>query len=215
MDEDCSIVIAHIAPDGSICEICGKPAPWQMYCEDCGHILNFYCDEHAYISQGTEKLHKHIKKAYKKNVPPKMVDEINEAKAEWEEYLEKDEKESELPMRCSMCGNEMSKYKLKTIGFKDANTGEKIEAMFCTVCYDKAQKEIENGDPDKEIQKLIREANGDFGFNCEICGKEIVGEPIYIELGDREDPINGGAALSICENCHEKIWELIDQLSTK
>lgn len=53
-----NVFINIIAPEGATCEICGKPAPWQMYCKDCGHILKLYCDEHAYLSQGNEKLEK-------------------------------------------------------------------------------------------------------------------------------------------------------------
>lgn len=82
-----SILISNIAPDGSVCEICGKHAPWQMYCKDCGHILRFYCDEHAYLSQGDEKLDKEVKRAYKKKVPPKMDKQIEEAKREWQNYI--------------------------------------------------------------------------------------------------------------------------------
>lgn len=66
-----NVVIDKIAPEGSNCEICGKPAMWQMYCKDCGHILRFYCDEHAYISQCDEKFEKKIKIAY----------------SEWQKYL--------------------------------------------------------------------------------------------------------------------------------
>ena len=67
-----SIMISNIAPAGSVCEICGKPAPWQMYCKDCGYILRFYCDEHAYLSQGDQELEKRVKKA----------------KDEWQTYIE-------------------------------------------------------------------------------------------------------------------------------
>ncbi len=84
---DHSIRISNIAPEESVCEICGKPAPWQMYCQDCGHILRFYCDEHAYLSQGDEKLEKQVKKAYKKNEQPKIEKKIKTAKEEWQTYI--------------------------------------------------------------------------------------------------------------------------------
>jgi hypothetical protein len=82
-----SIVINNIAPEGSLCGICGKPAPWQMYCQDCGHVLRFYCDEHAFLSQGDEKLEKQVKKALMKKVVPKNEMEIKKAKDEWEIYI--------------------------------------------------------------------------------------------------------------------------------
>lgn len=82
-----SIFINHIAPEGSTCYICGKPASWQMYCRDCGHILRFYCDEHAYLSQGDEKLEKQIKKEYIKQVVPKNEKQIKKAREEWQIYL--------------------------------------------------------------------------------------------------------------------------------
>ena len=59
-----------------------------MYCKDCGHILRFYCDEHAYLSQGDEKLEKQVKKAFKRQEQPKMEKQIKEAKKEWQSYLE-------------------------------------------------------------------------------------------------------------------------------
>lgn len=83
-----SVVIDKIAPEGINCEICGKPAKWQMYCNDCGHILRFYCDEHAYLSQGDLKLEKQVKKAYNSQEKPKMEKQIQMAKAEWNMYLE-------------------------------------------------------------------------------------------------------------------------------
>lgn len=87
-----NIMISNIVPEGSIYKICGKPAPWQMYCKDCGHILRFYCDEHAYLSQGTEKIDKHVTKAYIERKPLKMEKEIQEAKDEWEAFLIKEKK---------------------------------------------------------------------------------------------------------------------------
>lgn len=82
-----SIMISNIAPDGSLCEICGKHAPWQMYCKDCGHILRFYCDEHACLSQGDKKLEKQVKKAFKNQEIPKIEKRIKKAREEWLAYL--------------------------------------------------------------------------------------------------------------------------------
>lgn len=84
-----NIRISNIALEGSICEICGKPAPWQMYCQDCGHILRFYCDEHAYLGQGDEKLEKQVKKAYINKKPVKMEMQNKKARDEWNAYLSK------------------------------------------------------------------------------------------------------------------------------
>lgn len=78
-----NIVISNIAPEDSICKICGKPAPWQMYCQDCGSVIRFYCDEHAYLSQGDEKLEKQVKKAYKNKESSKTEKRINKARKEW------------------------------------------------------------------------------------------------------------------------------------
>lgn len=82
-----SIFINNDAPNGSKCEICGNPAPWQMYCKDCGHVLRFYCDEHAYLSQGNEKLENHIIKAYNRREQPKFSKQIEKAKLEWQEFI--------------------------------------------------------------------------------------------------------------------------------
>jgi predicted amidophosphoribosyltransferase len=80
-----SIVINNIAPEGSVCEICGRPAPWQMYCKDCGHVLRFYCDEHAFLSQGNEMLEKQVKNAkYKKSL--KTIKQLEEAQIKWKNY---------------------------------------------------------------------------------------------------------------------------------
>jgi uncharacterized protein YecT (DUF1311 family) len=87
--QDHRVVINKIAPEGSICEICGKPAPWQMYCQDCGHVLRFYCDEHAYLSQGDEKLEKQVKKAQKDQAKPKMEKKLKKAQEEWQSYHNK------------------------------------------------------------------------------------------------------------------------------
>jgi hypothetical protein len=51
-----------------------------MYCKDCGYVLRFYCDEHAYLSQGDEILEKQVKKAYKNNKSLKIGEEIQMAK---------------------------------------------------------------------------------------------------------------------------------------
>lgn len=82
-----SIVINKIAPEGSICEICGKPAPWQMYCKDCDHILRFYCDEHAYLSQGNIKLENAVKKADTQDKLKKIENQIKNAQNEWQAIL--------------------------------------------------------------------------------------------------------------------------------
>ena len=82
-----NVVIDKIAPEGSSCEMCGKPAKWQMYCMECGHILRFYCDEHAFLSQGDEKLEKQVKKTFIKKIQPKKEKDIVKAKAEWQAYL--------------------------------------------------------------------------------------------------------------------------------
>lgn len=82
-----NIVINNIAPAGSVCKICGNPAPWQMYCTDCGHILRFYCDEHAYLSQGDEKLEKKVIKAYNKKEFTDLDNTVKKAKQEWGNYL--------------------------------------------------------------------------------------------------------------------------------
>jgi predicted amidophosphoribosyltransferase len=82
-----SILISDIAPEDSICDICGNSAPWQMYCKDCGHILSFYCDDHAYLSQGDSKLEKHVKRAYRGIEPLRMEQQINKAKDEWQSFL--------------------------------------------------------------------------------------------------------------------------------
>lgn len=91
MDKNCRIVIDHIAQEGSFCEICGKPAHWQMYCQDCGNILRFYCDEHAYLSHGDEKLERQVKKAYKSNKPLKLGKETQKAMDEWQLYVKNDQ----------------------------------------------------------------------------------------------------------------------------
>ncbi|BAI61472.1 hypothetical protein MCP_1400 [Methanocella paludicola SANAE] len=82
-----SIFINNDAPDGSICEICSKPAPWKMYCKDCGHVLRYFCDEHAYLSQGDEKLERQVKKSYKNNKPLKIGRELQTAMDEWQSYV--------------------------------------------------------------------------------------------------------------------------------
>jgi hypothetical protein len=87
MAEECNIVIAHIAPDGSVCEICGKPAPWQMYCKDCGHIIRFYCDDHAYLSQGNKELENVVKRMENNTITKKVEIAIKKAKEKWTEYL--------------------------------------------------------------------------------------------------------------------------------
>lgn len=58
-----------------------------MYCADCGHIVRFYCVEHAYLSQGTEKMDKQAKKAYMKQESPKMEKQIKKARTEWQAYI--------------------------------------------------------------------------------------------------------------------------------
>jgi hypothetical protein len=89
MNDGCSIVVSKIAPEGSVCEICGNPAPWQMYCKDCGHILRFYCGEHAYLSQGDIKLEMLIKTTYYNKPPLNTEKDIENAKKEWRMYLNK------------------------------------------------------------------------------------------------------------------------------
>lgn len=58
-----------------------------MYCQDYGHILRFYCDEHAYLSQGTQNLEKQVKKAYSNQEPIKMEKQNKKAKEEWQASL--------------------------------------------------------------------------------------------------------------------------------
>ena len=85
-----SIFINDDAPEDSICEICGKPAPWKMYCNDCGHVLRYFCDEHAYLGQGDEKLERQVKKAYTSNKPLKLGKELQKAMDEWQIYVKTD-----------------------------------------------------------------------------------------------------------------------------
>ena len=82
-----NIVIEDIAPKDSSCEICSKPAKWQMYCEDCKEIIRFYCDDHAYLSQSKPNVKKQVKKAYIRQEPPKMEKQIKKAQNKWQEYL--------------------------------------------------------------------------------------------------------------------------------
>jgi len=82
-----SIIITDNAPEGSICDVCGHYAPWQMYCKDCGLVESFYCDEHAYLSKGDKNLEKHVKRAYRGIEPLRLETLINKAKEEWTAYL--------------------------------------------------------------------------------------------------------------------------------
>ena len=82
-----SIVISKNAPEGSDCEVCGKPANWQMYCQDCGHILRFYCDEHAFLSQADEKLEKQVKKLGNKVHTPEYEKKVKIAQDRWKLYI--------------------------------------------------------------------------------------------------------------------------------
>ena len=83
-----NVIINNIAPEGSVCGICNQPAKWQMYCDECGYILRFFCDKHAYLSQGDAKLESQVKKAYKNQTKPKEAKQIKAAKDEWQKYLE-------------------------------------------------------------------------------------------------------------------------------
>ncbi len=82
-----TIIINDNAPEGSICDVCGSSAPWQMYCKDCGHVAGFYCDEHAYLSQGDKNLEKHVKRAYRGIEPLRLENLITKAKHDWQVYL--------------------------------------------------------------------------------------------------------------------------------
>ena len=82
-----SIIITDIAPEGSICDVCGSSAPWQTHCKDCEHVESFYCDEHAYLSHADKKLEKHVKRAYRGVEPLRMETLIKKAKEEWTAHL--------------------------------------------------------------------------------------------------------------------------------
>lgn len=115
-------------------------------------------------------------------------------------------------MKCDSCHKEQSKSSMKTLTFEGSDGVEKIEGTLCRACYEKAIKQLENGDS-FGVLNMLREANGQYDFVCELCGKKTAGESIMLELPDREMPIESCCQLSIFPGCLDKIWLAIDNIA--
>lgn len=116
-----------------------------------------------------------------------------------------------IAMKCDVCHKEQSKSSLRTITFESKNEDEKLEGKLCRACYEKATKLLEK-DEANQVVDMLREANGKYDYQCEICGQKRAGESIYLELPDREIR-DCGCALSICPGCLDKIWLAIDNIA--
>lgn len=113
-------------------------------------------------------------------------------------------------MKCALCHGEKSQYKLKPIQIQ-RDKGRVLEGLFCHACFDRAKKMLATRDLGRVVINAILTANGITEFKCEACGQEKAGEPMYMEIPDRDD---GDAMndLMICHDCNNKIWDLIHQL---